>query len=390
MLTFEGFQGINNVQPESRLKASDLLIASNVDIGLTGEISRRSGFTQISDQCHKNLHEAPGFMLATVDGVLTAIHQDGMRVALDSRLGPQRIWYCNLPDGRVTYSNGTVQGVTDGRGFEDRCVPVPGNSAAQGFCFGQLDSGQYRYCLTYLRLSDRLEGSASPAIEVFIDQGQGLQLDGLPALEGHAINVYLTGRDGEAMYLAGSTLTGSFAFAGSNAELVLPCRTVGAMPFPLGSITAYWRGRVLVAQGNVLWASRPSSLHLAEWRDFKPMESEITAVVAVDTGIYVGTKRDLIFLGGETFDGLSYMSTKRGPVVLGSGIGAPGKRILFGEGTGAGSAMLCIAGGGVVAGFNGGQTECLTEGRFKTKALEVSAAFREVDGIPQYMAVPHA
>jgi hypothetical protein len=50
--------------------------------------------------------------------------------------------------------------------------------------------------------------------------------------------------------------------------------------------------------------------------------------------------------------------------------------------------MLCIAGGEVVAGFDGGQTTSLTANRFKT-AKEVSAAFREVNGIPQYMAVPH-
>ena len=48
-----------------------------------------------------------------------------------------------------------------------------------------------------------------------------------------------------------------------------------------------------------------------------------------------------------------------------------------------------FAGGEVVAGFDGGQTTSLTANRFKTTAKEVSAAFREVNGIPQYMAVPH-
>ena len=152
---------------------------------------------------------------------------------------------------------------------------------------------------------------------------------------------------------------------------------------------AFWRGRVLVAQGKVLWASRPATPHLSDWRDFKPMTADITAIVPVETGIYVGTTQDLIFLAGETFDGLTYNATKRGSVVLGSGIEAPGERIQLGEGTGAGRAMLCIAGGEVVAGFDGGQTVSLTENRYKCKAKEVGAAFREVDGIPQYMAVPH-
>ena len=42
----------------------------------------------------------------------------------------------------------------------------------------------------------------------------------------------------------------------------------------------------------------------------------------------------------------------------------------------------------MVAGFDGGQTVSLTANRYKSKAKEVSAAFRELNGIPQYMAVP--
>lgn len=50
--------------------------------------------------------------------------------------------------------------------------------------------------------------------------------------------------------------------------------------------------------------------------------------------------------------------------------------------------MLCIAGREVVAGFNGGQTTSLTDGRYRTTAAEVCATFREVGGVPQYVAVP--
>ncbi|MDR2330533.1 MAG: hypothetical protein LBE58_13085 [Comamonas sp.] len=50
--------------------------------------------------------------------------------------------------------------------------------------------------------------------------------------------------------------------------------------------------------------------------------------------------------------------------------------------------MLCIAGGEMVAGFNQGQTTSLTANRYKTDVQEVCATFREVDGIPQYLAIP--
>lgn len=51
--------------------------------------------------------------------------------------------------------------------------------------------------------------------------------------------------------------------------------------------------------------------------------------------------------------------------------------------------MLCIAGGEVVAGFAGGQTVSLTDGRYCTDVQEVCATFRDLPGVgPQYLAVP--
>lgn len=387
MLTFERFTGVNNVLPEHRLSAADLLHARDVDIGLTGEIMRRGGYAEVSALCHKNLHQAHGFMLATCGSVLTAIHPDGTRHIIHPAMGPERVWYCDLPDGRTTYTNGLIHGVTDGLTGVDRSVPAPASLGSPDVAFGALHAGQYRYHLTHVRLADRLEGPAVSSDPIAISQG-GLRLDGLPVLEGHATNVYLSGQDGEGAYLAGVATGGSFEYAGSNVALVLPCRTLGAQPFPVGTITAFWRGRVLVAQGEVLWASRPSAPHLADWRDFKPLGAAITAIQPVDDGVYAGTTQDLIFLSGTTWDALAFVPTRRGPVVPGSGITAPGDRLKLGDGAGAGTAMLCIAGGEVVAGFSGGQTASLTGNRYRTAATEVCATFREVGGIPQYLAVP--
>jgi hypothetical protein len=387
MLTFDAFAGINNVLPEHRLTGKDLLVARDVDIGLTGEISRRAGFMEVSALCHKNLHQAQGFMLATCGSALTAIHPNGDRHVIHPALGPERVWYCNLPDGRTTYTNGLIHGATDGLTGSDRSVPAPDSLGAPGMAFGALHPGQYRYHLTHVRLADRLEGPAISSAPIAIEHG-GMRLDGLVQRDGHEIHVYLSGQDGEGAYLAGVTTGNGFEYTGNNAALVLPCRTLGAQPFPVGTITAFWRSRVLVAQGNVLWASRPNAPHLSDWKDFKPFGAAITAIQPVDDGVYVGTASDLIFLSGTAWDQLAFVPTQRGPVVPGSGVSAPGDRIKLGDGTGNGTAMLCIAGGEIVAGFAGGQTTSLTDGRYRTTAIEVCATFREVDGIPQYLAVP--
>lgn len=74
--------------------------------------------------------------------------------------------------------------------------------------------------------------------------------------------------------------------------------------------------------------------------------------------------------------------------MLGSGVAVRGDKVKFGDGVGSGVAMLCIAGGEIVAGFNQGQTTSLTANRYKTTVQEVCATFREVDSIPQYLAIP--
>ena len=114
MLTFKSFTGINNVLPTHRLGESDLVRALDVNIGLTGDVTRRGGFVELSNQCHKNTHQAQGFMLATCGAVLTAIHPNGARHVIHPALGYERVWYCNLPDGRTTFTNGLINGITDG------------------------------------------------------------------------------------------------------------------------------------------------------------------------------------------------------------------------------------------------------------------------------------
>ncbi len=138
-----------------------------------------------------------------------------------------------------------------------------------------------------------------------------------------------------------------------------------------------------------MWASIAHAPHLFDLRrDFKQFADAITLIQPVDGGIYVGTQSDLIFLGGETFDQLSYTEKHVGAVVLGSGVPAPGSKIRVGDGRASGGAMVCIAGGLIVAGLSGGQVVQLTADRYKTTATEVAATFCETDGVPQYIAVP--
>lgn len=389
MLTLDKFTGINNVLPGERLTATELASAVNVDIGLRAEVKRRQGYTEVLSTCHKNLHQAPGFMLATVDGGnLVAIAPSGERTTIYFSLGTSRVWYTDLPDGRTTFSNGLVCGITDGVTYTTWGVPAPSAVGAAASTAGDLFPGRYRYQTTHVRLSDGLESGASYA--PWVDLTGGISITGLPVLPGHATNVYLTGADGDAAFLAGTTMGDSFAYDEANDALVLPCRTEFLEPAPPGRLTAFWRGRVLTAVGPVLYASRANQVELFDRRkDFRQFTAPIVLVQPVDDGVYVGTEKELAFLSGDSFDSLTFRAVLDGPVVLGSGVSAPGDKLLFdGEPGRPGTAMMCIAARKLVAGGNGGVLSIMTAGRYETDVSEVAATFRVIDGVPQYIAIP--
>lgn len=396
MLTFQKFSGINNVLPSERLTpdrrtgVTPLVTAANVDIGLDGELRRRSGFSEVLDTCHKNLWQAEGFMLATVDGGdLVAIAPNGARTTLYLSLGPSRVWYCNLPDGRTTFSNGLINGITDGATATKWGVPVPAALGAVTDVAGSLYPGDYQYQLTHVRLSDGLEGG--PIYSNPFPLTGGVVLTGLPLLTGHKTNVYLTSHNGEQGYLAGSTTNGLFSYTGLNSSLILPCRTDNLQPAPAGTVTAFWRSRALVAVGPVLYASRPNQWELFDYRrDFKQFGADITLVQPVDGGVWVGTTEELAFLAGTEFDKLVYTRKVSGRAVLGSGVSVRAELIQQGEGAGQGTAMVCIADRIIMAGFSDGGLIRMTEGRYQTSAslTEVNAMFRLLDDVPQYVAVP--
>ena len=390
MLTFDEFQGINNIKDAQRLSDSELTEAVDVDIDNSGAIVRRPGYSLVDPACHKNIWESSGFVLATRDGGELVSLSGGVATQLHPALGVARVWYSNWPDGRTAFSNGSICGVTDGVTMTGFGIEVPASTGTAYDVAGDLHAGGYRHHIAYVRLADGLEGGLAYGPVTTLENG-GLLLMGLPFMPGYKINVYLTGANDEEAFLAGSTLDGSFSYAGSNASLVAPAKTQGCSPAPVGTVLGFWRGRALVAVGSTLFASMAGQWELFDLaRDFKQFTAPITALAGVDYGIYVGTEKELTFLSGSTFDQLTYRRVLDAPVVLGSCVPVPGDRMRSGEGVADGVGMVCIAGRRIFSGRNDGAVSDLSGGRYQVDAsiTEVCAAFRDVGGLPQYIAAP--
>lgn len=394
-MKLQKFSGINNVLAVTELAPSEFASASNVDLDLEGRAQRRAGHTAASAVVHKNLWQARAYTLATrgAAGDLVNVDDD---VVLAAGLGHSpRVWYCNLPDGRTLYSNGTSQGViaADGASRTDWGVPIPASLGTASNAAGALYPGKYQWALTHVRLADGLEGGPAYSNAFVQVTTGGVAIADIPVPAGFRTNVYLASANGATRWLAGSTTDGSFSFTGSNEDLQLACRTEFMKPAPAGKLLAFWRGRTLAAVGKALFASRPNSWELFDLqRDFKHFSAPITLVQPVDGGVWVGTEQELCFLAGEQWDKLVRVVKMTGPVVLGSGCSVPGEQIMVGKGRGQGDAMVCIADGWLVAGMPDGSLAPLTLDRYRTQANEVAATFRMAgtapQQYPQYIALP--
>lgn len=394
MLKLLSFTGIDNQRDSSALEtdpktgATPLTAALNVDLDLDGRMRQRAGFTEADTGIHRNLWEADGFMLATKAGDLINVGTGD--VLYEQLSGSPRTWYTNLPDGRTTFSNGLICGITDGTiaGTTKWGVPIPASvGSVAPAAGGSMKPGRYRYQLTHVRTLDGLEGGPAYAGAFDVAEGEGsVAWTSLPAPPtGHSTNVYLTSHNDDTAYLAATTAGTTASFSSGNETLVTPCKSDFCYPAPAGVLTAFWRGRTLIALGNLLIASRPQQWELFDLRkEFKQLPGDLTLVQPVDGGIWVGTDTELAFLSGTTFDDLVYHKRAEGRVVLGSGVAVDAKRF---KGEAVGQAMVCIADGYVCAGMPDGGFAPLTMDRYRTDATEVVAAFRMNGEIPQYIAI---
>jgi hypothetical protein len=236
--------------------------------------------------------------------------------------------------------------------------------------------------VTYQRSSDGRE-SAPTFGAVSIDTTQAII--GLPALAGHVINVYLAPY-GEAMFLAGSTATDTWTPIG---DALGPQFVGGVVDVPpVGTILAAWHGRMLIADGTTLWATRPHQPDLCDrTRDFVQFEYPITLLYGTGAGLFVGTTQALHFLsGGDIGTEMQFRTVTRGPAAKGSAVEIDTSYLPANLRSGRGA--LAIVNGVLTLLTGEGQAIPLTANRYQRELDEVWATTRLRDGTLQYLASP--
>jgi hypothetical protein len=242
--------------------------------------------------------EGSGLKRLEKDGTTTVVHRGFTENAPLASL---------LLNGRLYYSDGTLTGVYANGESRSWGLAVPASPVCS-LTIGDLPAGGYQIATTFIR-DDGQESGASPAVISRPTASQGgirvtVAPSSDPSVEG--IAVYASSIDGEVLWRQGVldneevTVVLSGNLVGEGPELLT--QHMGP-PLP-GSILGFYRGRIYIADGRVLrytenfWRQELMSTDY----DFMQFPDEITAVLPVEGGIWLGTRAEAMFLSGDDPD----------------------------------------------------------------------------------------
>lgn len=356
-----------------------LTAARNVDLDREGWPRRRAGRTKRIALNSAHSLFAHGERLLLVDeGTLYEVASDFTLVARDSGLGNAPLSYAPLGD-TIFYANAVKVGAVGG--FWGVTVP---SSPALTPTTGAMPAGRYLIAVTALREGVE-SGARQPSVGVLNDTG-GFLLDlaGVdPAAD--SLEVYCTEPNGQELYWAGSFPPTPPIHLQDIQQSTDPLTTLGHYPPPPGQRIAVFRGRILIAQGHVLYWSQPLAPHHYRLQtDAQLFEGRIAMLAALDRGFFIATETRTYWVQGDDPHEWQPRLVDTRRVAEGAALRIPAHKLPSLQTHG--EVCLWATADGFVAGLGDGSIVALTDGRLATDAYKQAAlAYREQDGLRQIL-----
>lgn len=280
--------------------------AVNVDVDASGKLSLRPGCQRLTTQAgaHDGFSCPAGTFL--MEGQRLKRLEDDDTLTDLGQLTGSPVVYCYAPDGNVYLSDGLVNRRIVSGSLDAWTTPVPPAPLVYGASGGSFPAGRYLAAVTFVT-SDGRESGASPWVSVDLVDGSKVVLQASPAAPHSGVSyvrLYMTQADGSVLHLRGTTTTGAVNFqvltddGGSGRVL----DATHLLPMPPGRIIREYGGRMLVAEGNVLWISEPYDYGRVNMsKGYVQFSADVTVVEPVKTGVFVVAEKTY-FLGGQAVD----------------------------------------------------------------------------------------
>jgi hypothetical protein len=375
VVTYSKFTGLRNTVDPERFDAGDLVVANNVDIDVTGRLSRRGGRTLVTATATHSLWADREIALCVQGSQLFRIATDYSLSLLKSGLtAGQRMSYTRVDD-RVYMSNGVESFVLDQGRVRSWGLPVPPYPTVT-IGTGQMPGGAYQFVTTYMR-SDGQESGARIAARIDVPANGKLTFQlTIPAdvgVVGH--NVYLSRPDGDVLYLAlyVPVATVSASYAGDTSEFAYPLKTQFLSAPPAGHLIAYFKGHAFVAVEDMIYPSEATAYELFDLRNYIPSDGRITLMGALEdndgngSGFFIGTDKSCGVLIGANPAEFKYVPKADYGAILGTQAFIDGA--LFADGaTKVGGLPAWVTTQGICVGMPGMEIRNITRSKYNITA----------------------
>lgn len=303
------FMGLNNQTDPLNLGLEWFTAANNINITDAGKIVPRLGYAlDIAGEIlgayatidHQRMYYVDGSSLKAYGGIVLA-----------SITSQARMHWTEVND-QVFYNNGTDRGIVRG----DNSViplawPVPGAPALAAVS-GSLAPGRYSVMCTYL-LPDGRETGAGSSASIDIEQGQAVQISGIPQVDGLVTRTYLAPANSTVFQLAYEGYDTARVWNYSPNSLGLDLATDDFDPIPEGAtVIQIWRGRLYAAQYipssdmTAVWISQPLGFHLFDLaEDYRAIPGQVHMLAPTKQALVIGTDRAIHAYNGENIEELA-------------------------------------------------------------------------------------
>jgi len=294
--------GLNNIAREDLLDPRQLRKATNVDLLPGGHPRRRQGYTKVlGDGHYHSLFATPNYLVFVKDGKLCVTEDiDHVEeVAEDVR----ELTGVVIND-EFYFSDGQTTGIlsTEGRLRPLGIISPSRQPFVSAASEGGLFEGLYQVAITYLA-NDGRESGTGQAESVFVPEGGGISLSGIPQPEQSevvAVRIYASDPNGENLYFRTSVPVGQTSYELGYLKSKKKLNTQFHQAMPAGDHFCFFNGRLYAAVHNTLVMSDPLNFgHYHGTDGYFMMVTAIQGLAPVDEGLFVSDSNRVYFLHGQ-------------------------------------------------------------------------------------------
>lgn len=304
MITLSNFKGINNKVDPNRQPVDYLRECVDFSIDNSGLLSQRPGYVLKVDGIVTTLWSDNKRCFAVIDGNLYEINESYVVSLLKANIGSGRLdftecggnYYFVGDNAKGVIKSNAVQSLGQRQIEQQPTVTVTDN--------GNLKAGTYLVAITGLDDDGMESGTTAPVSVTVSTDGKVLLLSNLRIPTDTRTTfyaVYVSKRDGEELYRQGIVAVdaGSVSVADVSIE-GYALDSVGITNAPFGQFIAYHYGHLFIANGKYLFYSERFKYERWNPSNYYAYESNITAVLPVENGLWVGTEDGIYWVSGKS------------------------------------------------------------------------------------------